>query len=195
MQLKKWVPFLTAFVLPIVIIYAWWGGFNPVRIEEDQMRGPYSYAYLEQKGDYSKLPGLQGKVAQALADQHIAAGLPITVLYSDPDRVAMADRLGRTGYLLEPGVKVAPPLKQDVVAARPVLLVRVQTAIALAPSRAYQALSDYLEARGETLRMPTVELYQGSDSVWRNGVLSVEMARTTETATASAAVPGGGTLR
>jgi hypothetical protein len=176
MQLKKWVPFLTAFVLPLVIIYAWWGGFNPVSIEPNQMRGPYAYAYLEQRGDYSKLPDLQGKVGQALANQRIAPGQPITVLYSDPDLVNVGERLARTGYLIPTGIQLPPPLKQDVVPARPVLLVQVRTAIMLAPSRAYQALNAYLKARGEHLRMPTVEIYQGSGSPWKNGTLSVEMA-------------------
>lgn len=189
MRFKKWIPFLTAFVLPIVIIYTWWGGFNPISIEADQMRGPYSYAYLEQKGDYSKLPSLQAQVAKALADQHVVAGLPITVIYSDPEHVPMADRLARTGYLIEPGIKVASPLKQDVVDARPVLLVQVKAAVALAPSRAYQALTKYLKQHGQTIRMPTVEIYQPSDSVWRNGNLSVEMAQTAE------ASPAGGTVR
>jgi hypothetical protein len=179
-QLKKWLPFLTAFVLPIALIYAWWGGFNPVRITDNQIRGPYLYAYLEQKGDYSKLPDLQGKAGKALVDQGIAPGRPITVLYSDPDRVAMGERMSRTGFLLPADVQVRPPLKQDMIAARPVVLAQVQTAIMLAPSRAYQALNDYLKARHETIRMPTVEIYYGASSVFHNGTLSVEMPRAAE---------------
>jgi hypothetical protein len=176
-RLKKWLPFLIAFVLPLVIIYVWWGGLNPVRVTEDQMRGPYVYAYMQQQGDYSKLPDLQGKVGKALVEQHVAPGKPITVLYSDPDVVAVGDRLARTGYLIPDGVRVRPPLKQDAIPARPVLLVQVRTAIMLAPSRAYQALDGYLKKRGEHLSMPTVEVYDGSDSLWRNGTLNVEMAR------------------
>jgi hypothetical protein len=174
-QLKKWIPFLTAFVLPILLIYAWWGGFNPVSIEENQMRGPYSYAYLEQQGDYAKLPDAQGKVGKALADQRIVPGQPITVLYSDPDKIAMADRKARTGYLIPQGIQLKAPLKQDTIPSRQVLLVQVRTAIMLAPSRAYQALNDYLKARNAALQMPTVEIYQGSSSIWSNGTLSVEM--------------------
>jgi hypothetical protein len=180
-QLKKWIPFLTAFVLPILGVYAWWGGFNPVSIDESQMRGPYTYAYLEQQGDYSKLPDLQGKASKALAEQRIVPGQPITVLYSDPDRVALGERKARTGYLIPSGVPIQAPLKQDTIPARPVLLIQVQMAIMLAPSRAYQALHDYLKTRGEPLRMPTVEIYQGSGSVWKNGVLSVEMLVTPPT--------------
>lgn len=172
---KHWVPFLVAFVLPLVAVYAWWGGFNPVRIEAGQLRGPYTYAYLEQAGDYSKLTDLQLKAAAALTAQHIVAGPGITVLYSDPDKVEVGKRIGRAGYLIPDGVEVALPLKRDTVPAREVLLVQVRAAVLLAPSRAYQALSDYLKARGEALTMPTVEIYQPSNGLLSNGLLSVEM--------------------
>ncbi len=177
-QLKKWVPFLTAFVLPIIGIYAWWGGFNPVSIDENQVRGPYSYAYLEQLGDYAKLPDAQATVSKALTDQRITPGLSITVLYSDPGKVAMSERKARTGYLIPQGIKIQAPLKQDTIPRRPVLLVQVQTAIMLAPSRAYQALNGYLKTRSAPLLMPTVEVYQGAGSRWQNGILSVEMPLT-----------------
>lgn len=175
MSLKKWIPFLTAFVLPLLIIYTWWGGFNPVTIEPGQMRGPYTYAYLEHTGDYSKLTDLQGKVGAALAAEHIPAGKAITVLFSDPEKVNVGDRVGRSGYLVPEGTQVKAPLKVDTIQARPVLLVQVQTAILLAPSRAYQALHDYLKGRGQSLHMPTVEIYEASSSLLRNGILNVEM--------------------
>jgi len=172
---KQWVPFLVAFVLPLVAVYAWWGGFNPVRIERDQLRGPYTYAYLEQSGDYSKLADLQQKVGVALSGQHIEAGPGITVLYSDPDKVAVGKRIGRAGYLIPEDAQVKPPLLRDTVSARRVVLAQVRSAVTLAPSRAYQALSDYLEANDMALRMPTVEIYRSSGSLTRTGELSVEM--------------------
>jgi hypothetical protein len=56
-------------------------------------------------------------------------------------------------------------------------VVRVRAGSMLAPGRAYAALDGYLQARGKGIQMPTVEIYQASDLVWRMGLLSVEMPR------------------
>ncbi|MEW5770226.1 MAG: GyrI-like domain-containing protein [Pseudomonadota bacterium] len=168
------VPFLLAFVLPLLAIFVWWGGFRTVEIREG-VAGPYSYAYLEQRGDYSKLPELAGEVAKELAAQKIAAGLPITVLYSNPDLVDVGERVGRAGFLLPPGVQVRPPLRQETIPARPVLVARIQAGSLLAPSKAYAALDEYQQTRGRGIAMPTVEIYAAADTPLRMGVLTVEM--------------------
>lgn len=175
MYLKKLLPFLLAFVLPLVLVYAWWGGFSPVEIAETTA-GPYTYAYLEQKGDYSKLPELAAQVRKELAAAGLAAGNPVTVLYSNPDVVAVGERLARTGFLVPAGSRVGAPLNIDTIPARRVLAVRVRAGSLLAPSRAYLALDRHLQARGQGIRMPTVEFYEPSDSPTRMGRLSVEMA-------------------
>lgn len=172
--LKPFIPFLLAFVLPLVSIFAWWGGFRAVTIEPG-MAGPYAYAYLEQKGDYSKLPDLAGTVAKELAAQKIQSGLPITVLYSNPDLVDVDKRMGRTGFLLPAGAVVRPPLLQDTIPARPVLVARIQAGSLLAPGKAYAALDRYQQARGRGIVMPTVEIYAPSGTPLKMGVLTVEM--------------------
>lgn len=172
--LKPFIPFLLAFVLPLVGIFAWWGGFRAVSIEPG-VGGPYTYAYLEQKGDYAKLPDLAETVAKELAAQHIQAGLPITVLYSNPDLVDVDKRVGRTGFLLPVGAQVRPPLMQDTIPVRPVLTARIQAGHLLAPSKVYAALDDYQQARGRGIAMPTVEIYEPSGTPLKMGVLTVEM--------------------
>jgi hypothetical protein len=174
-RFKRFIPFLAAFVLPLVIVFAWWGGFSPVDIAPNQVRGPYTYAYVEHTGDYAKLPDQQSKVEKALLGAKIAPGFPITVLYSNPDTVRLGDRRARIGYLVPEGSKVPEPLKIDVIAARPVLLAQVRAAVLLAPSRAYQALDSHLQAKGQGIRMPTVEIYETSPSPFTMGTLSVEM--------------------
>lgn len=177
MSFKRFIPFLVAFALPLIGIYAWWGGFSPVTIQEEAWRGPYTYAYLEQTGDYSKLPDQQEKVHKGLRVMGITAGHAITVLYSNPDVVNVNDRKARTGYLVPAGSVVQAPMRLDTIAARPVLLARVRAAVLLAPSRAYHALDSYTQARGRGIAMPTVEIYEASGSPWRMGTLSVEMPR------------------
>lgn len=168
-------PFLLAFVLPLLLVYAWWGGFNPVYLEET-VAGPYRFVWMEHVGDYSKLPDIQQKVAVALLRQGVAHELPATLLLDDPAQVAVTERRGRTGYLVAPGVKVAAPLRVDDIPARRVLRVQVRAAHLLAPSRAYSRLAEWAAARGESIRMPTLEVYEASPSPWQMGLLSVEMA-------------------
>lgn len=174
MVLKRLAPFLIAFVLPLVLIYAWWGGFNPVSIEE-AVRGPYTYAYLDHTGDYAKLPDEQIKARNGLERQKTPVGLSINVLYSNPDLVEQSKRVARTGYLVPAGTLVDAPLKVDVIPARPVLIARVQSSVILAPSRAYLALDKHLQAQGRGIAMPTVEIYESPASGFSMGVLSVEM--------------------
>jgi hypothetical protein len=115
------------------------------------------------------------EASKVLLADGIQAGLPITILYSNPDLVDVGDRRARTGFLVPPGSKVRLPLEIDTVPARPVLIARVQAGSMLAPSRVYAALDKYLQARGEGIRMPSVEIYRASDSVMQMGYFSVEV--------------------
>ncbi len=176
MTRRSWLPFLLAFVLPLLLLYVWWGGFAAVEITP-AVRGPYTYAYLEQEGDYSKLPALELKAEQALRAQGIAIGAPITVLFSNPDTVIVTQRRARVGYEVAPGVRVEAPLAMATIPSRPVLEVRVQAGRALAPGRAYAALDTYLQAQGRGIMMPTVEHYQPAANAYRMGLFTVEMDR------------------
>jgi len=173
---KRFIPFLLAFVLPLLLIYAWWGGFNRVLIEET-VRGPYVYAYKSHTGDFAKLPDVQVEVRQALVSKGIEPGLPITVLLTNPDVVPMGERVGRAGYLVPAGTEVAAPLLIDQIPPRKVWLAQVRAGILLAPSKAYLALDRHLQAQGRGIAMPTVEIYEPTDSPWHMGRLSVEVSQ------------------
>ncbi len=176
MTRRSWLPFLLAFVLPLLLLYAWWGGFAAVEITS-AVRGPYLYAYLEQSGDYSKLPALELKAEQALQEQGIALGSPITVLLSNPDTVIVTQRRARVGYEVASGTEVKAPLAVATIPERPVLEVRVRAGRALAPGRAYAALDAHLQAQGRGITMPTVEHYQPAQTRYRMGVFTLEMDR------------------
>jgi hypothetical protein len=92
---KHWIPFLLAFVLPLVLIFWWWGGFNQARFELAQ-RGPYHYAYMPQKGDYYKLPEKQQEVLNLLKQQGVPAGARYHLAFERPPHYAQA-RLERPG--------------------------------------------------------------------------------------------------
>lgn len=173
---KHWLSILVAFVIPVILVFWWWGGFNSVSITEAQ-RGPYRFAYMEHHGELSKLPETQRKVREALEAQHLQAGSLITVLLDDPRKVERKALRAKTGYLLDASSQVAEPLKLGTMPSRSVLVAEVNAVALLAPSKAYQALHNYLKARQSDIRMPTVEIYDGSSEVYRVGSLSVEMER------------------
>jgi DNA gyrase inhibitor GyrI len=173
---KHWLAILLAFVVPLLAVFWWWGGFNSVSITEAQ-RGPYRFAYLDHQGDYSKLPETEGRVRRALDEQGIRRGAAITVLLDDPRKVQRSELRAQTGYLVDPAAAVNPPLKVGVIPARPVLVAQVHAAALLAPSKAYQALYEYLKQRQLEIRMPTVEIYDSPAEVYKIGDLSVEMGR------------------
>lgn len=173
---KHWLSILVAFVIPLVTVFWWWGGFNAVSITEAQ-RGPYRFAYLDHQGDFSKLPDTQRQVRRLLEEQHIRKGAMITVLLDDPRKTERKQLRAQTGYLIDAAAQVGEPLKAGSIPARPVLVAEVHAAALLAPSKAYQALHDYLKARQLDIRMPTVEIYASPVEVYKVGDLSVEMER------------------
>ncbi len=171
---KRFLPFLLAFVPPLIAVYAWWGGFNPVMIGV-QMRGPYTYAYVEHTGDYAKLADQLPRVRETLVRAGIEPGAAISLLYSHPDRVARSERRARVGYVVAPGTSAPPSLQLDTLPVRRVLIARVRAAMPLAPSRAYQALDDHLKREGKSITLPSVELYEASGSVLKPGLFTVEL--------------------
>ena len=175
-KFKSWLPVIGAFLIPLLLVYAWWGGFRSATISQAE-RGPYVYAYLDHIGDFAKLPKTQNQVRALMKEQGLAAGTSINVLLDDPRKVARANLRAHTGYLVAPQSVIKPPLKRGEIPKRPVWLAQVQAAVLLAPSKAYQALSDYLQPQQRDIQMPTVELYETAPDLWHVGELTVEMAR------------------
>lgn len=173
---KSWLPILLAFVLPVLGVYSWWGGFNRVRISAEE-RGPYSYAYLDHRGSYAKLPDTRIQVLHLLEAQKVRPLQPITVLFDDPRHVARDDLRAQAGYIVRIGDAIRPPLKRAELPRRKVWVGEVKAAELLAPSKVYQALHNYLQPQGQDIRMPSVELYTSEPEIYRIGVFTVEIPR------------------
>lgn len=173
---KQWPAFLLAFVMPLIGVYWWWGGFNSATLTEGES-GPYFYAFLPHEGDIAKLPKTQEKVFQLLKQAGIEPGETITVLLTDPRKVAKADQQARTGYRVPVDAKLPAELQSDVLPRRRVLSARVHAATMLAPSKAYQALYDHLKKQGLDITLPAVEIYRPSGTPTRVGELTVEIER------------------
>jgi hypothetical protein len=172
---KQWPAFVLAFVLPLLAVYWWWGGFNAVSVTETEA-GPYRYAYLDYEGPISNMRKTQRKVLDAFNAAGVEAGDTISVILTDP-RAANGKVRAQAGYTLNDTATIPSGLKAGRIERRPVYIAQVQAVVLLAPSKAYQALSDFLELRGKTIVMPTVELYRPAGEADRIGIFTLEMNR------------------
>lgn len=172
---KQWPAFILAFVLPLLAVYWWWGGFNSATVIETES-GPHLYAYLEHEGDLGKLPKTQGRVFALLQQAGIVPGDTITVLLTDPRQSGKGQQRARTGYRIPLDAKLPGALKSEVIPRRKVFSATVRAVVVVAPSKAYQALADYLQPSGRDITLPAVEIYRPSGTPTRVGVLTVEIA-------------------
>ncbi|MHB1186481.1 hypothetical protein [Thiobacillus sp.] len=172
---KQWPAFVLAFILPLLAVFWWWGGFSAVSVTETEA-GPYRYAYLDYEGPITNLRKTQRKALDEFNAAKVKAGDTISVIMTDP-RAAGGKVSAQLGYTLADGAPVPQGLKEGRIERRPVYRAQVQAAVLLAPSKAYQALSDTLESHGQSIAMPTVELYRPSGQVGRIGTFTLEMNR------------------
>lgn len=172
---KQWPAFLLAFVLPLVAVFWWWGGFSAVSVSETEA-GPYRYAYLDYEGPISNMRKTQRQALAAFDAAKVAAGDTINVILTDP-RAANGKVRAQLGYVLAEDAPLPEGLKEGRIERRPVYSAQVQAAVLLAPSKAYQALADSMEARGLAITMPTVELYRPAGKKYRIGYFTLEMNR------------------
>jgi len=172
---KQWPAFVLAFLLPLLAVFWWWGGFNAVSVTDTEA-GPYRYAYLDYDGPISNLRKTQRKALDEFNAARVKAGDTISVILTDP-RATNGKVRAQLGYILADDAPVPQGLQEGRIERRPVYRAQVQAAVLLAPSKAYQALSDTLEPRGQALVMPAVELYRPSGQVGRIGTFTLEMNR------------------
>lgn len=171
---KQWLAFLLAFVVPLVAVFWWWGGFNRVEISEAEA-GPYRFVYLEHEGDIADARKTQKKVFDALKQAGLEPGDNMLMLLTDPRTTPKMQQRTWAGYALGPDGAAPRDFNVENIPRRRVLLARVKAGILIAPSKAYQALYDHLKPAGQDIRMPTLEIYRAGDSVAKVGELTVEM--------------------
>ena len=172
---KQWPAFVLAFVLPLLAVFWWWGGFNAVNVTETEA-GPYHFAYLDYDGPISNMRKTQRAAMNKFKAANVEAGDTISVILTDP-RATHGKVRAQLGYILAEAAPVPEGLKEGRIERRPVYSAQVQAAVLLAPSKAYQTLADTLEPNGHALVMPTVELYRPAGQANRIGTFTLEMNR------------------
>jgi hypothetical protein len=168
---KQWLAFVLAFVVPLVAVFAWWGGFATVSVRDTEA-GPYRYAYLDYEGPISNMRKTQRTALKKFDLARVPAGDTITVLFTDP-RADHGKVRAHVGYVLGESDPVPEGLQAATIARRPVVQATVHAAVLLGPSKAYEALDE----RGLAITMPTVERYRPAGQANRIGTFSLEMNR------------------
>jgi effector-binding domain-containing protein len=172
---KQWPAFVLAFVVPLLGVFWWWGGFNAVTVSETEA-GPYRYAYLDYEGPISNMRKTQRRVLDEFNAAKVEAGDTINVILTDP-RADEGKVRAQLGYVLAEDAPLPQGLKEGRIESRSVYKAEVHAAVLLAPSKAYQALANVLESRGKAITMPTVELYRPAGERYRIGTFTLEMNR------------------
>jgi hypothetical protein len=172
---KQWPAFVLAFVLPLLAVFWWWGGFNTVSVSETEA-GPYRFAYLDYEGPISDMRKSQRTALEKFSIAKVAAGDTINVILIDP-RAGNGKVRAQVGYILGEAAAIPDGLREGHIERRPVYVAQVQAAVLLAPSKTYQALSDTLASQGKTITMPTVELTRPAGQANRIGTFTLEMDR------------------
>ena len=169
MENKQWPYFLLAFVLPLLLVFWWWGAFS-TPVVENLPRPAVRYAYLISEGDYSKVEDRQYEVRDLLKQQGVAAGQAITLIEDDPRMTPGAKRRAQAGVMIAadaPALKA--PLQDGWLPERRALVVSARAHPFLAYGKAYGALLDYLKAQNAALRLPVAE-------TTHDNTLTIEMA-------------------
>lgn len=172
---KQWPAFVLAFVVPLLAVFWWWGGFNSVSVTETEA-GPYRYAYLDYDGPINNMRKSQRAVLDKFEQAKVEAGDTISVILTDP-RAANGKVRAQLGYTLSEASAIPDGLKAGRIERRPVYQAQVHAVVLLAPSKSYQALANTLEPQGKALAMPTVERYRPAGQANRIGTFTLEMNR------------------
>lgn len=165
---KQWPYFLAAFLLPVLVVFWWWGAFAAPEVKQ-MPRPAVHYAYLVSEGDYSKVEERQREVRDLLKRQGIAGGQALTLIEDDPRSIPGKARKARAAIMIEAGNQPAPPLLADSLPERQALVVNARGHPFFVYGKAYGALLEHLERQRMGLRLPVAE-------TTRDNTLTIEMA-------------------
>lgn len=165
---KQWPYFLLAFVLPLLVVFWWWGAFSTPEIKVEQ-RNALRYAYLVSEGDYSKAEDKQHEVADLLKQQKITAGQAITLIEDDPRKTPSTQRHARAGIVIDANAQPAAPLLVGDLPQRQAVVVSARGHPFIVYGKAYGALLSYLDTHGLALELPVAETAH-------ENTLTIEMA-------------------
>jgi hypothetical protein len=160
-----------AILIGILIVLAlinrrYLGGFDKLEIQE-QAIGPYTMAYVEFVGEYSKIGPSMDKVYMALSGVGILSYTGIGIYYDDPEVIAAENLRSDIGAIIDTNdipkldnlndIKVKTiPQKQSVLIAFPL---KSSVSYMAGVIKVYPALKRYIQENGFNAQVPVIELY------------------------------------
>lgn len=142
------------------------GGFNKVEVKE-QMMGPYTIAYTEFVGDYSKVWPSMDKVYLALSGAGILSATGVGIYYDDPAAISGENLRSDVGAIVVGNEITKVPQsaelkikniggKMSMVAEFPI---KNSVSYMAGVIKVYPALKKYMIAKGYSSEVPVMELY------------------------------------
>ncbi len=142
------------------------GGFNKVEVKE-QMMGPYTIAYTEFVGDYSKVWPSMDKVYLALSGAGILSATGVGIYYDDPTVISWENLRSDVGAIVVGNEITKVPQsaelkikniggKMSMVAEFPI---KNSVSYMAGVIKVYPALKKYMIAKGYSSEVPVMELY------------------------------------
>lgn len=163
----KTILWLAVIILVLALINRrYLGGFKKVEVKE-QMVGPYTIAYTEFVGDYSKVWPSMDKVYLALSGVGILSATGVGIYYDDPAvisgenlrsdvwAIVVGDEITKVPQSAEIKIKNIGG-KMSMVAEFP-----IKSAVSYMAGviKVYPALKKYITEKGYSSEVPVMELY------------------------------------
>ncbi len=163
---------LGSLILIILIIFAYYGGFSSIKIQEKE-KGGETLIYKELKGDYAQAENIIEKMSEALkSNEKIQTYKGFGIYYDNPQTVEEERLRSDVGCILEKSdtfklnlllnkykIKVYPT-KKYITAEFPY---RGKLSVLLSLIKVYPALNNYVKLNGYAENGPVMEIYDSTN--------------------------------
>jgi hypothetical protein len=152
-------------VVILIFVFLWFGGFfTKLTVVEKEM-GPYTFAYQEFIGPYSKTKNVFEQVYKILVENSITSEIGIGIYFDDPKEVP-ADKLkSHCGSVIteEEAKKLQGKLQTDTIPKGKAIVVdfpyKSVLSYMVGPMRVYPVLSRYALEKGYAQTTKGIEVY------------------------------------
>jgi len=136
----------------------WYLGSYTQATVKKGVTGPYHFAYIMNVGPYDKINDTFEKVAEQLRNVNIEPKTPC-VLLMDGNNVHESERRSKVGYLVSRHDVVEPPLDNETIPQREVLIATFDGGPMMGSYKSYQAMRHWVKKYNYKLSLPAFEIY------------------------------------
>lgn len=149
---------ITALFGGLVVMY-YLGMYSEIEIHRD-VAPPYRMAYVLHTGSYANFEEDIEKVRVQLEKQRIKPGFPFALFLDDAGRVPEEKRRVKVGYFVDREAYIRPPLEEETLPQREVIIARFKGGRKLGSYKVYKAMKEWAKDHGYNLKLPALEIYR-----------------------------------